>query len=247
MRCGHCNGSHNYAFQVRMCGQGEGQHHVRARMDAASNLGNAQTRVDRETKPPSQAQLDYIEALARKKGVAGTVDTPVSSAHASRIITYLKKQRDAVNPDKPGFQIDYRMVSLIKDGRYAVRVSDDYAYIFVRVTRPTRGRLRGHLIVQTKHSDTLVKRLSFDSTGRLYQYKTGKISGQTIQEILTMIVVDQAEAAYNYARELNECCVCGKDLTDHRSRYFGIGPDCEKRFPHIINWVTEYRGEYVPV
>jgi hypothetical protein len=209
---------------------------------------NAQTRVERAIKPPSRTQIDYIKDLALKKGVLDQTNLkPASMAEASRTISYLKRQRDAVNPQAPGFQIDYRMVNMIKSGRYAVRADDQAPYVFLRVSRPTTGRQKGYLKIQTKHSENLITRLLFDKTGRLESHKTGRVQGQTLQELLTLVMLDQAEASFNYAQELEQCGYCGRDLTDKRSRWLGIGPECEKKLgaQHILNYALEKKGEYV--
>jgi hypothetical protein len=42
------------------------------------------------------------------------------------------------------------------------------------------------------------------------------------------------------------CSKCGKKLTHGRSRYYGIGPECEEFWPEVINFINETKGVYVP-
>lgn len=48
------------------------------------------------------------------------------------------------------------------------------------------------------------------------------------QAIIAKILVDPAEAARTYGRELEICAVCGRTLTNDVSRAYGIGPVCRK-------------------
>ena len=40
--------------------------------------------------------------------------------------------------------------------------------------------------------------------------------------------------------------MCGKTLTDERSRWYGIGPDCETRYEESILESDQDRGPFVP-
>jgi hypothetical protein len=57
--------------------------------------------------------------------------------------------------------------------------------------------------------------------------------------------VDPNGCALSYAEVLGHCCKCGKELTDPRSRWYGIGPDCEKRNANHIRLVDESKGVFV--
>lgn len=48
------------------------------------------------------------------------------------------------------------------------------------------------------------------------------------QAIIAKILLDPAEAARTYGRELGACGVCGRTLTNDVSRGYGIGPVCRK-------------------
>lgn len=235
MICGHCKGDHMYAYQVRECSQGRGA--------AQRNRLAAQTRV---VPAPTKAQLDYIEALAKKKGMSGHLTVPETRSQASTQIAYLKKQRDVANPERPGPVVAFPIVNLLKHGRYAVKVEDGSNEIFVHVTRPKTGPKKGHVVVSTKHGEYLTKRVQYTAEGKLIFQNNRSIAGQSLAEVLVLILADAEGAAMAYAQKLGVCCRCGKDLTDHRSRHYGIGPECEKVWPSYMARVDEVKGDYVP-
>ena len=57
-----------------------------------------------------------------------------------------------------------------------------------------------------------------------------------------LVCIDHKTAAYHYGQELKACHICGRDLTDERSRYYSIGPDCETRHESFIWYVEEQKG-----
>lgn len=237
MKCGHCQQNHKYSFEVRACN---------ARQTAQANREAAKYRnTPNSERKPTERQLDYIKDLAYKKGIKG-VQTPQTFSAASRTIDYLKAQPNAKNPDKTGPIISFMATNLIKDGRYAVRTDDDNEqYVFVRVHRPKTGNYRGTLVVQTQHGSDYVRRLVFNlTTGKTLFQHNRSISGQNLADIISAIIVDQKQAAFNYADQKNVCCRCGRELTDHRSAYLGIGPDCEKTMHDYVAWVEEQKGAY---
>ena len=239
--CHHCNGSHDTVAEGRVCAKFEERRTAEANRAAAYNRVTPWQELD-----ATANQVSFIADLSKKKGVP-TVK-PDNRAHASRLIAYLKAKPDVKNPEQPGFQLDFRMVNLIKSGRYAVRADDTSPYIFIRVLRPTTGKLRGMLKIDTQHSDQWIKRLVFSSSGALMYHRRGMHHGQSLSELLTLIMVNQAEGAWNYAELLGACGACGKTLTDERSRYYHVGPDCERKpiGQAILNHVTDIKGEYAP-
>ena len=153
-----------------------------------------------------------------------------------------------------GFEPDYdpwkqlttpkEMILNIKEGRYAVRPDSNVPLTFIRISRPKTGKKRGCLVVQTQHSDWYADKLVFNpETGRLF------IAPHKAKEIdmpLMLVAVDPVTGMRKYAEELGVCGRCGRQLTDERSRYYGIGPECEKHVPELISVVDEEKGQYRP-
>ena len=236
MKCGSCGGNHKYSFEARDCAN---------RKSARTNREAAQYRnTPNSERKPTANQLSYIEGLAKKKGIKG-VKTPVSFSAASRMIDYLKGQPDVKNPERPGPVISYMVTNMIKDGRYAVRTTEEDAqYVFIRVSRPTRGHNRGTLLIQSQHSEGYVKRLQFNTQGDTLYQNNRLLAGQRLADVISMIVVDQNRAALNYGTEKGICCRCGKQLTDRRSAHYGVGPECVKYMPGYIEWVDDQKGAF---
>lgn len=132
------------------------------------------------------------------------------------------------------------MVRGIRDGRYAVRPDHNTPFRFVRVWRPTHGKKKGAIILQTQHSDAYKECVVIWPSGRVSVYD------KRIDPLLLLVVVDPVTASINYGRELNRCSSCGRELTDGRSIYYSIGPECEKRWADLINYVDQTQGPYVP-
>lgn len=93
-------------------------------------------------------------------------------------------------------------------GRYAVEFGETLA--FVQVDRPEEGRWAGYTFVTRQLGDDFVR-----------------VSRQQAATILDAIKADgPAEASKRYGRELGECGVCHRKLTNEDSRAAGIGPVC---------------------
>ncbi len=130
---------------------------------------------------------------------------------------------------------------LTKDGRYAVKMGPEDPFRFIRLSRPKNGKAKGFLKIQTQHSDTLMAAalIRLDG-GRRY------VQQPDLLPYLRMLVCDTTTAAMDYGRAMRRCSRCGIVLTDDRSRWFSIGPECEKYWPEIIAMVLDKRGPYVP-
>ncbi|ADD80865.1 gp079 [Rhodococcus phage ReqiDocB7] len=236
IRCYHCKGYHQDTSGVRNC-------------SGRSNVAQASRRVTMSDLLPTAAQLQYIEDLIKRKGYKGQMKPAESRAHASRIITYLKKQPD-MDPNSPKKAIvTFQIVNLIRDGRYAVTpdVTDGpKQYVFFHVTRPKRGTYKDHLVVKTQHGDVRTNRLIYKKSGELVFQNNRMVAGERLSELIGLIVANPYQAAFDFATEKGCCGNCGKQLTDARSIWYGIGPDCEKRNIAHINWVNDMKGVYMP-
>ena len=93
-------------------------------------------------------------------------------------------------------------------GRYAVEMGETLA--FVQVDRPEDGRWAGYTFVTRQLADEFVR-----------------VSRQQAATILDAIqAAGPAEASKRYGREIGECGVCHRTLTNEDSRAAGIGPVC---------------------
>jgi len=194
-------------------------------------------------------QLDYIESLGGDRAKAATL----SVEQASALIRELRAKPKAASvsgssgpvpnqaapqPMKrsadPRLDLLNGLIGGVRDGYFAVRADESDPITFIRISRPTKGQLAGCVKVQTQHSDVL-------KDAAVYYEMRGvwSVYSPSIIERLFLLCVDPIEAGRLYAKELNHCWRCNKPLTDGRSRHYGIGPDCEKIWPEVIDRIDE--------
>jgi DNA-directed RNA polymerase subunit RPC12/RpoP len=143
-------------------------------------------------------------------------------------------------------QIENQLATMLlgtKDGRYAVKMHDADPYKFLRLSRPNQGKAKGYLKIQSQHSEHYqsIGLIALDGVGsKRFLYAPSYVP------YLRMLVCDPTTAAMDYGREMRRCSRCGIKLTDDRSRWFNIGPECEKYWPEIIAITEDKRGPYVP-
>lgn len=187
----------------------------------------------------SGKQLNYIGDLGGDKQYARTLTRKQASEYISQLqrgigVNLPTSTPQVQQPSKdPKQQMLESLIDGLPDGRYATRADESEAFTFFRIKRHTRGRLNGCLTVQTQHSERLMQ------AGVRWNSGFWTWTKPSVIESVLMACIDPKQAAYNYAKALNRCGVCGKDLTDERSRWYGIGPDCETRHEEFIEWVDE--------
>lgn len=195
------------------------------------------------TEPSTGAQHRYVEILQG--------DVPrarlMSKRECSQYIDRLKAGREpkvvtatpAPPPARKEATDKQKMIAeLIKgvpDGRFAVRLDESDPWKFVRISRPkdtARTQYRGAIKVQTQHGPNL-------SEPKFVVWPSGQISSYeyTIEDTLLLLVADYRGAARAYARVLGRCCRCATELTDSKSRHYGIGPECVQYWPWIVEMV----------
>ena len=181
-----------------------------------------------------QEASDYITRLKRDRYYANQAASAKTPEPAPQVAPVSYKP--PVWEDQ--MQTPYAMVEQTRSGRYAVRHDENEPFKFVRITRPTRGRKAGCTIIQSQHSERFKDCVIVFPSGRV------TVLDRRVDPFLLLTVADPMTAARNYATELGRCCQCGKELTDGRSIWFGIGPECEKSWPEIIERVLDEKGDY---
>lgn len=115
----------------------------------------------------------------------------------------------------------------VPEGYFAVRHDTNEPWAFFRIARPNFGRYKGCIKIQSKHSEQLVDRwIYYPMTHRVLQHQ---YRDRDIESYVMLIVADWHGATMEYARAFNRCGCCSKELTDERSRWYGVGPECEKK------------------
>ena len=135
----------------------------------------------------------------------------------------------------------------MREGNYAVTLPDRDKLTFVRLNfvKPYRdGRVRkyqGCAVLSTQHGEQRIKRFVVRPDGK-YRILSRGVSEHMAAALLGLIMSDPRGSAARYGQELGHCCRCGKALTDERSRYYGIGPECERSWPDLIAEIDDMRG-----
>lgn len=234
--CGKCHNRHQSVREVWFC------HFPSSAMVAQSALPRRGTvnLPSWRTEPVTGAQKDRLRRmgidpnLARNKGeasdwIGGKTDPP---RKASSVI------EDA--PNRRQTKIPMDMLLALPDGYYAAQLDSTRPYTFFRINRPKSGKLKGAFKVQTQHGPELMLALVIYDESRLYWHN------MSIEDELLLVAIDPNAAAICYSEELKRCMRCNTELTDERSRWFGIGPECTKHWPHIEPMVEDRKGRYVP-
>jgi len=162
---------------------------------------------------------DYINEL--KAGTA-TVTDPMKAPNRSKTI------------------IPMEFLMQVPDGYYASRPDSDHEYTFFRVSHPKSGNMKGAMKIQTQHGPDLDLFMVIWPSGSLTVYD------KRWEDDFLLVTVDTNGCAIAYAKKLGKCCRCNTELTDARSRWYGIGPDCEKKYggEDIIRIVDETKGPF---
>ena len=211
--CGHCKSYHGNIAAVRACSR---RHITKARADGVRQI-------------MANNRRNMADPTATGPGFTEPPPTP----------TAYKR------PNEWQLTTPREMVENMREGRYAVEITlpgKPTDWVFLRVSRPTRGKKAGSLVLQTQHSDYYKPYLTIYPSGSLWFAQTG----EKLDLALMMVAADPVTSAINYGRELGCCSRCGRELTDERSRWYSIGPECEKYWPEIITYVNETKGVFVP-
>jgi hypothetical protein len=191
------------------------------------------------TSGPTPAQLSYVEKLNGDVIHAGKLTRRECSAYIDRLKKEKPVSESALDPRLP---LVTGMLASIEDGYYAVRKEEGDTVTFLRLSTPKTGKFANTRKIQTVHGS------GYADSGRLEMYAvlwpSGKWSfyrNDLVVERLLLLVADPQGNAMRYAQLIERCQRCNALLTDERSRYYGIGPECEKLRP----WVIERKDEAV--
>ena len=132
--------------------------------------------------------------------------------------------------------MDDQMLTSIPPGRYAWQPDSETPLTFVWIKRYTSGKRNGQLRVRSQHGPWYEDELT-----RLYDGKVIRWDDE-IESVLIGVFCDRFECAQRYAQEMRRCWSCNLELTVGRSRWYGMGPECEKRLAWYIEDVDNKKG-----
>ena len=239
MKCYTCKRHHVTVQECRDC-------YTKANSHVARHVVNTEA-------PPTVAQLSYVTSLGGDSSKA----VRMTRAGVSGYIEGLKavkaaatKEKRMTAPAKRRDLIPAGMLEMVPSGYYAVQASPVEPFTFLRVVRPTKGQWAGHTKVQTQHSDTLKLRFVVYPDGRQARMANAVVNGRPIDFYVKLLLSTHRVAAIAYGREIESCCLCGRTLTDPRSKHYCVGPECEKKYAELAEPIMaeaeEVYGPYVP-
>lgn len=122
------------------------------------------------------------------------------------------------------------MLTMVPDGYFAVRPDTNEPWRFFRITRRDTKRNKNTTRIQSQASDLLYTRMIVwhDRDDYIWVDPWWHQRGKLLQYLM-LIIADAQGGMMQYAQLTEHCGSCGKQLTDERSRWYGIGPECEKK------------------
>jgi Family of unknown function (DUF6011) len=197
--------------------------------------------LDVLTKHQASSAIDHI--LAKNK--ANGAPVPAASSPTSPSAP-LPPKFPPTPPQQPFHGFDWtlpispeQLKSMIKEGYYAWRADDSHPFIFLRVKVMTYGKNKGNLKISQQHGPDYKDILTVFPSGQGRVWR--KDRKETLDAILG-VLVSATTSARAYAQEVGKCCICNTALTVDRSRWYGIGPECEKSHQSIIDNVDDEYG-----
>jgi hypothetical protein len=210
-------------------------------------------------RPVSERQLFKIEQLGGKAcaKAAKYLDRGKASAlidellHPEREATvtqpdptpapapYVPASRPAPRSVPPEHAMIAGLLPMVPDGYYAVHEYEGGHVDFLRVSRPKKNKYKDGIKVQTVVGSYGGVRLISEPNAVLWP--SGSLSvykhGGDVERQLLLLVADHQGARRRYAKLIGHCCRCNAELTDDKSRHYGIGPECVKYWPEVIEQV----------
>ena len=188
------------------------------------------------TKPVRMAtprQIAYVGDLGGSKTDAAAMTMEDCSAYIDLLKSQPKEKpvSEVANYPNPKLGMVEGLLPSIPEGYYAVQADSGEDIIFLRLSRPKHtarrsNRYAGSTKIQTQHGPRLQIDAVWWPSGNwsFYNYSQSFMVDQ-----LMLLIADHFTAAMRYAHKLNKCCRCNAELTDARSRHYGIGPECETK------------------
>lgn len=227
--CGKCKHKHDTVHEARVC---------YGILEALTTTAPA---LRDRAGSMSHSQELYLRSLgATDRHLRDAHNSRLSMALASALIDAFKKgmvKDMAVTTEQAEFAKG--MFPSIPSGYFCVPLpSEADRLFFVRVSRPKFGRHKGNQRLQIQSGNSLMPAAVLFESGAWWQ------SSPRAPEIVLILVADYQGAAVRYARERKKCARCNSDLTDPRSRHYGIGPECETYWPWFIEAVNASEGAF---
>jgi hypothetical protein len=147
----------------------------------------------------------------------------------------------------PDLEFMLPLLAMVPDGYFAVRPDTNEPWRFFRITRRDTKRYKNTTRIQSQGGDELYMRMIvFHDREHPIWTDPWWPQRDSLQTYLLLICADYKGALMKYAELTSHCGRCAKQLTDERSRWYGIGPECEKVMSWWIDEVdASEKGPYI--
>lgn len=133
------------------------------------------------------------------------------------------------------------LIDEVPDGYYAV--SEDDEVTFIRVSRPTakNSKWLGVTVIQRVSGPDLLRWAAIYPPSQWNPERRVQVYDRRVESALMLLIVDYQTAAFRYAEEIGKCARCNTRLTSDW-RKIGIGPECVKHWPWMLEMYNERHG-----
>ena len=224
IKCGSCKGTHTSVSEVRDC------HNLNHAATAAPAPAPVRKATPAQIKFISDLGGDPSEHLTVSEASAYIKELK-SAADQIRTATRAQTGSKSLEPQHVLTQF-LSLLESIPEGYYAVQPDTETPLTFLRLSRPkskaTNPRWQGSTKIQTIHGPNLDIAWACWPNGQVRSYKPG------IEDKIMLLISNFQGAALRYAREVGHCARCNLRLTDEQSRRRGVGPECIKHAPWML-------------
>lgn len=237
VKCGNCQQYHDSAAAVKNCYFPPTPSPAPAAVASFGLPAHA---------APTERQLDYVRDLGGDVDLARKYTRTGISLYITRLKAAKKEAQPVTAPVQPKVspntttKIPLSMLHDVPDGYYATQQDSTRPFVFFKISRPKSGHFKGALKIMTQHGPDYKLALVVYSGDRIYW------SNKAVEDDLLLVVVDKNGCAIAYSEKIGRCMRCNTELTDDHSRWYGIGPECVKHWPHMIDLVDDRKGPYRP-
>lgn len=226
MICGNCKRKGDFTRdEVRDCFDGDPDAHTR--VSAPVGQTNLQA-VPPYQPPPQQRPFSTFQHMQPAE----------THSNEERFVDRYQSHKKL---PVPPYKWPVELLEKVPDGYYAARLDDNDPYEFYRVSRPKKNKYAGCIKIQTQHGENWKILAVRWRDGNLWMlpYERGRF-----EEPFLMVLADHKHCQKLYAEKSDHCGRCNKALTDDRSLYYGIGPECEKYMPEYFAMIDDEKGVY---
>lgn len=235
--CWHCKGQHTLSEQAKICAgqaalptQPTPPAPVLPQVAMSSPRQRAfikdlQRQRDWSTASPEMKPYSWHTEPALINCTYASVSAAISYALGLPRMSQVQASESLIIPD---------LLKMVQDGYYAGQLDDSSELKFFRVSRPKSGQFVNSIKVQQGFGNGYGSKLRYNTTHVVWASGKMSVYDRRVEPELTVVMAGTTAAARLFSEKIGRCCRCFAELTHSKSRHYGIGPECETYWPHII-------------